>query len=71
VLALDEDLRTDGVSMVNATHEMGIARHVADELMFLYQGRVVEQGDPNQLLDDPQTPELKHYLSQMRAAGRL
>jgi polar amino acid transport system ATP-binding protein len=71
VLALVEDLRTDGVSMVNATHEMGIARHVADDLMFLYQGRVVEQGDPNQLLDDPQTPELKHYLSQMRAAGRL
>jgi len=71
VLALVEDLRTDGVSMVIATHEMGFARHVADDLMFLYQGRVVEQGDPNQLLDDPQTPQLQHYLSQMRAAGRL
>lgn len=71
VLALVEDLRKDGVSMVIATHEMGFARHVADDLMFIYQGQVVEQGDPNQLLDDPQTPELKHYLSQMRAAGRL
>jgi polar amino acid transport system ATP-binding protein len=71
VLALVEDLRQDGVSMVIATHEMGFARHVADDLMFLYQGRVVEQGDPNQLLDDPKTPELQHYLSQMRAAGRL
>ena len=71
VLALVEDLRTDGVSMVIATHEMGFARHVADDLMFIYEGRVVEQGDPNQLLDDPQTPQLRHYLTRMRAAGRL
>lgn len=71
VLALVEDLRTDGVSMVIATHEMGFARHVADDLMFIYEGRVVEQGDPNRLLDDPQTPQLRHYLTRMRAAGRL
>ena len=71
VLALVEDLRIDGVSMVIATHEMGFARHVADDLMFIYEGRVVEQGDPNQLLDDPQTPQLRHYLTRMRAAGRL
>jgi polar amino acid transport system ATP-binding protein len=57
--------------MVIATHEMGFARHVADTLMFLYRGRVIESGDPQQLLDEPATPELRHYLTRMRAAGRL
>ena len=71
VLSLVEDLRKDGVSMVIATHEMGFARHVADTLMFLYRGRVIESGEPQQLLDDPATPELRHYLTRMRAAGRL
>ena len=71
VLSLVEDLRKDGVSMVIATHEMGFARHVADTLMFLYRGRVIESGTPQQLLDDPNTPELRHYLTRMRAAGRL
>ncbi len=53
VLAMIRDLKADGMTMVLATHEMGFAREVADEVCFLDAGRVVESGPPEQVLGEP------------------
>jgi len=56
VLALVRELRDDGMTMLLATHEMGFARDVADQVCFLEGGRVLEQGPPEQVLGDPGAP---------------
>jgi len=71
VLALIAELRADGMTMVVATHEMGFARRVADQVGFLHNGTLLEIGSPEQIIDDPQTPELRSFLSAVRQAGRL
>lgn len=71
VLSLVAELRTDGMTMVVATHEMGFARRVADQVGFLHNGVLREIGSPSQVIDDPQTPELKSFLASVREAGRL
>jgi polar amino acid transport system ATP-binding protein len=71
VLQLVAELRSEGMTMVVATHEMGFARRVADQVGFLHQGRLLELGKAEQILDDPQTPELKSFLQAVREAGRL
>jgi polar amino acid transport system ATP-binding protein len=65
VLTLLRDLRTDGMTMVLATHEMGFARSVADKVCFLHAGRVLEQGPPDQLFDHPQEQRLRDFLSRL------
>ena len=71
VLSLISELNTAGMTMMIATHEMGFARQVADELLFLHNGRICEVGDPAILLESPKTPELQDFLAALRGAGRL
>jgi general L-amino acid transport system ATP-binding protein len=58
-------LAQDGMTMVCVTHEMGFARQVADRVVFMDRGEVVEQGPPNALFENPQTDRLKLFLSQI------
>ncbi|MEI6867430.1 MAG: amino acid ABC transporter ATP-binding protein [Actinomycetes bacterium] len=71
VLALISELKESGMTMMIATHEMGFARQVADEVLFLHGGRICEVGTPQALLTNPQTPELGAFLTALRGAGRL
>ncbi|MEV6319619.1 amino acid ABC transporter ATP-binding protein [Nocardia sp. NPDC051787] len=65
VLALMSDLASGGMSMVVVTHEMGFARTVSDSVVFMDQGQVVETGSPDALFDNPRTPRLQRFLSQV------
>ena len=65
VLELIGELKADGMTMVIATHEMGFARRVADEICFLHDGRIHERGAPAAVLDTPQTEEARRFLRRM------
>jgi len=54
-----------------ATHEMGFARRVADQVCFLDGGRLLESGPPEQVLGDPVAGRTREFLSRVIAAGRL
>ncbi len=71
VLSIVRDLKQDGMTMVLATHEMGFATQVADEVCFLKDGFILERGTPNQVLENPQLPETKDFLKRVHEAGRL
>ncbi|MEV4387948.1 amino acid ABC transporter ATP-binding protein [Micromonospora sp. NPDC049580] len=71
VLAMIRDLKADGMTMVLATHEMGFAREVADEVCFLDAGRVVESGPPEQVLGEPTQARTRQFLRRIIEAGRL
>ena len=70
VLRAVRELRDEGVTMLLATHEMGFAREVADRVGFLHEGRLVEVGPPEQVLEDPQAPETRKFLRRLLDAGR-
>jgi polar amino acid transport system ATP-binding protein len=65
VLDLVGELKGSGMTIVMATHEMGFARRVADQVCFLADGVVAESGPPEQVLGDPQHPRLKQFLSRV------
>ena len=65
VLKLMERLARGGMTMVVVTHEMGFARSVADQVVFMDQGVVVESGTPDQIFDAPKSDRLKKFLSQV------
>ena len=65
VLDLLTDLKAEGMTMVVATHEMGFARSVADEVCFLHAGRVHERGTPAQVLADPQEQRTRDFLRRL------
>ncbi|MBC7462656.1 MAG: amino acid ABC transporter ATP-binding protein [Actinobacteria bacterium] len=71
VLALISELKADGMTMMIATHEMGFAKQVADEVLFLHQGQICEVGRPEDVLVSPQTHHLADFLGSLRRAGRL
>lgn len=71
VLAIVRDLKQDGMTMVLATHEMGFATQVADEVCFLKDGLILERGTPSQVLENPRLPETKDFLKRVHEAGRL
>ena len=71
VLDLVAELRSEGMTMVIATHEMGFARRVADQVGFLHRGQLFELGAAEQILEAPKTPELQGFLTAVRGAGRL
>ncbi len=71
VLSIVRDLKQDGMTMVLATHEMGFATQVADEVCFLKDGFILERGTPDQVLENPQLPETKDFLKRVHEAGRL
>jgi polar amino acid transport system ATP-binding protein len=70
VLAAVRDLKAEGMTMVIATHEMSFAREVADQVAFLHDGRILEQGPPSQVLASPQRDETRRFLSRLLEAGR-
>jgi polar amino acid transport system ATP-binding protein len=71
VLALGRELKLEGMTMLIATHEMGFARDVADEVCFLHDGRILERGEPGRVLSAPQRSETQRFLRRLLEAGRL
>ncbi len=71
VLELIRGLKTEGMTMVIATHEMAFARDVADEVCFLHEGVLVERGEPSRMFTAPERPETQQFLRRVLASGRL
>ena len=71
VLSIVRDLKADGMAMVLATHEMGFATQVADEVCFLKDGNIIERGPASQVISAPQQDETKDFLRRVHEAGRL
>ena len=63
VLAVMEDLARRGMTMVTVTHEMGFARKVANQVVFMHQGKIWESGPTSELFARPQTAEFKQFIS--------
>jgi polar amino acid transport system ATP-binding protein len=63
VLAVVRKLAEDGMTLIMVTHEMRFAREVGDQLVFMHQGKIHEQGDPKTLFAAPSTPELASFVS--------
>lgn len=63
VLRVLEALAKEGMTLILVTHEMSFARDVADRVVFMHQGRIHEEGAPSELFSNPQTPELKQFIS--------
>lgn len=62
VLRIMQQLAEEGKTMVVVTHEMGFARHVSTHVIFLHQGKIEEEGDPEQVFGNPQSPRLQQFL---------
>ena len=62
VLDLMKQLANEGMTMVVVTHEMGFAREVADRVIFMSEGKIVEEGKPSEFFDNPQTDRAKQFL---------
>ncbi|MFB9235573.1 amino acid ABC transporter ATP-binding protein [Plantactinospora siamensis] len=71
VLTMIRELKADGMTMVLATHEMGFAREVADQVCFLDGGRVVEAGPPARVFGEPTEARTRQFLRRIIDAGRL
>lgn len=68
ILAVIKELASEKMTMVVVTHEMAFARDISSEIIFMDGGVIVEQGEPNQVINNPQTERMKAFLS--RFAGR-
>ena len=62
VLDLIRDLAKEGMTMVIVTHEMGFAREVADRVLFIGDGIIIEEGTPKDVFDNPQNPRTQQFL---------
>jgi polar amino acid transport system ATP-binding protein len=71
VLSIVRDLKSDGMTMVLATHEMGFATQVADEVCFLESGNILERGSAEEVLHNPKNPKTQEFLKRVHQAGRL
>lgn len=65
VLALMKDLAADGMTMIVVTHEMGFAREVATKVLFMDEGRILEEAQPGQFFSSPKHPRLVDFLSKV------
>ena len=65
VLEVMKELAAEGMTMVVVTHEMGFAREVGSRILFMAEGRIVEQGAPSDVFDNPQHPRLREFLSKV------
>ena len=65
VLDVMKELAKEGMTMVVVTHEMGFAREVGNRLLFMADGKLLEQGDPKELFDHPKNPRLQDFLSKV------
>jgi polar amino acid transport system ATP-binding protein len=71
VLEVIRELAAGGMTMLIATHEMSFARDIASRVCFLDDGRILEQGPPNEILQHPREPRTRHFLERIIEAGRL
>ncbi len=71
VLGVIRGLKDDGMTMIIATHEMGFARDVADQVCFLDNGVILEKGEPKKIFSDPSQPRTRQFLQRIVDAGRL
>ena len=65
VLEVMKELAAEGMTMVVVTHEMGFAREVGSRILFMDEGKIVEQGTPAEVFDNPQHPRLQEFLSKV------
>ena len=65
VLEVMKELAHDGMTMVVVTHEMGFAREVGNRVLFMADGKLVEQGTPEQIFEHPQNPRLQDFLGKV------
>ena len=65
VLEVMKELAQGGMTMVVVTHEMGFAREVGNRVLFMAEGKIVEEGTPEQIFDDPQHPRLQDFLKKV------
>ncbi len=65
VLSVMKELAQDGMTMVVVTHEMGFAREVGSRVLFMDQGKILEQGSPEDIFGNPQNPRLQDFLSKV------
>jgi polar amino acid transport system ATP-binding protein len=65
VLAVMKDLARQGMTMILATHEMGFAKEVADTVIFMDGGLIIEQGPPQDVLCNPQEPRTQKFLEKV------
>ncbi|PJZ04794.1 ectoine/hydroxyectoine ABC transporter ATP-binding protein EhuA [Pantoea rodasii] len=63
VLAVMRQLAKEGTTMLVVTHEMGFAREVANQVVFMDEGRIIEQGAPEDILLNPQNPRMKNFIN--------
>lgn len=62
VLNVMKDLANQGMTMICVTHEMGFAKEVADKVVFMAKGRILEEGTPEEIFTNPKTPEARQFL---------
>ena len=65
VLAVMKELANEGMTMVVVTHEMGFAREVGNRVLFMDEGKIVEQGSPEEVFGNPKHPRLQDFLSKV------
>ena len=65
VLEVMKSLARDGMTMATVTHEMGFAREVASRVIFMDEGRIVEEGTPEEIFEHPQSDRLKSFLAKV------
>jgi ABC-type histidine transport system ATPase subunit len=70
VLRVMEDLAHEGATMIVVTHEMHFAREAADRVVFLEEGRIIEEGPPEKMLDDPDDERTRQFLRRFLATPR-
>ena len=71
VLDVVRELKTNGMTMLLATHEMAFAREIADRVCFLHEGRILEHGPPEELFTAPREPRTQQFLQRVIDSGRL
>jgi polar amino acid transport system ATP-binding protein len=71
VSSIVRDLKSDGMTMVLATHEMGFATQFAEQVCFLESGLILERGTSEEVLRNPSHPKTKEFLKRVHEAGRL
>ena len=65
VLDVMKELAQQGMTMVVVTHEMGFAREVGDRVLFMADGKILEEGTPDRIFDAPENPRLKDFLAKV------
>ena len=71
VLNVVREMRVTGMTMLIATHEMGFARDVADQVCFLHEGRIAERGAAQRIFEAPERPETQRFLRRLLEARRM